>query len=140
MPRVERYTKVTFEPPSSSNAEHLLLSGIEAYIQERLDAVLRSRLVTPGTVEVESEPAPSLQSEALVSPTERQISSHHQRLELPRPGAQSAGPFEPAEAASTIAESIEAYLKDVEPPQREPKTYEEYRNVLHRSIPTRSTK
>ena len=61
VPRVERYTKVTFEPPSSSNAEHLLLSGIEAYIQERLDAVLRSRLVTPGTVEVESEPAPSPQ-------------------------------------------------------------------------------
>ena len=31
----------------------------------------------------------------------------------------------------TIAKVIDTYLKDVEPPQREPKTYEEYRLVLH---------
>ena len=32
----------------------------------------------------------------------------------------------------TVAEAIDSYLKDVEPPQREFKTYEEYRNVLYR--------
>jgi hypothetical protein len=32
----------------------------------------------------------------------------------------------------TITAAIEAYLKDVEPPQREPKTYEKYRATLHR--------
>ncbi len=32
----------------------------------------------------------------------------------------------------SIAQSIESYLKDVEPPQRELKTYQEYRAVLYR--------
>jgi integrase/recombinase XerD len=129
--RPVRCTKVTLEPPSSLNAERLLLSGIEAYIQQRVDAVLRSRLAPAGAAQVESDPAPSPLPEALLSPAEPQNPPHHRKLELSRP-AQSEGPAEPADAAGTIAESIDAYLKDVEPPQREPKTYEEYRNVLYR--------
>src|SRR5579859_290352 len=31
-----------------------------------------------------------------------------------------------------LAEAIDAFLKDIEPPQREPKTYHEYRSVLYR--------
>ena len=125
--RTGHYPNASIEPPSKRNTEHLLLTGIEAYIEERVDAVLRSRLATAGTVEVESEPAPPRLPEILSSPAGRGLSRNHQ---LSRP-AQSAGPAESREAG-TIAESIEAYLKDVEPPQREPKTYEEYRNVLHR--------
>jgi len=37
----------------------------------------------------------------------------------------------PQEDVDTIKKAIDTYLKDVEPPQREPKTYEEYRLVLY---------
>jgi integrase len=131
LPTQERCAKVTLEPPSSANAERLLLSGIEAYVQERVDAVLRSRLMSVGVGEAVSDAAPTPQPKSLSSPSEPQNPPHHRMLELSRP-AQSAGPAESAEAGDTIAEAIDAYLKDVEPPQREPKTYEEYRNVLFR--------
>jgi integrase len=130
-PTLERYAKVTLESPSSSNAERLLLSGIEAYIQERVDAVLRSRLTSAGAGDAEWLGAPSPQPESISLSAEPLNPLHDRMLELSDP-AQSAGHTESGEAGGTIAESIAAYLKDVEPPQREPKTYEEYRNVLYR--------
>jgi hypothetical protein len=36
------------------------------------------------------------------------------------------------ESKTLVAQAIDSYLKDVEPPQREPKTYEEYRSTLYR--------
>lgn len=54
MPGAEHYAKATPECALSSNAERLLLSGIEAFVQERVEAVLRSRLATASPVEVES--------------------------------------------------------------------------------------
>jgi integrase/recombinase XerD len=40
-------------------------------------------------------------------------------------------PTPPSASSLTIPVSINAFLKDIEPPQREWKTYEEYRNVLY---------
>jgi integrase/recombinase XerD len=56
---------------------------------------------------------------------------------IPRQSGREGGPAGTPPGASaredvdTIAKAIETYLKDVEPPQREPKTYEEYKLVLH---------
>ncbi|HUA97139.1 MAG TPA: site-specific integrase [Terracidiphilus sp.] len=131
VPRAERCAGVTIEPATNSNAARFLLSGIEAYIKERVEAALRSRLATAGASEVEPETAPPLQPELLPPPPEGYASSHFQKLELSRP-PESNGTADSREDAGTIAQSIDTYLKDVEPPQREPKTYEEYRNVLNR--------
>jgi len=131
VPRARGYGGVTVEPPSNSDARRLLLTGIEAYIQERVEAALRSRLATAGTIEGESETGPSPQTELLLPPAEGYAPSHYRRPELSRPPESIGTADSPADAA-TIAQSIDAYLKDVEPPQREPKTYEEYRNVLYR--------
>lgn len=131
LPNAERYSGVTIEPPSTSNAARLLLTGIEAYIQERVEAALRARLTAAGAIEEESEAAPAQQPELLSSPSEGHAPSYRRKLELTRP-AESSDPTDSQKAAGTIAQSIDAYLKDVEPPQREPKTYEEYRNVLYR--------
>jgi hypothetical protein len=125
VPRARGYGGVTVEPPSNSDARRLLLTGIEAYIQERVEAALRSRLATAGTIEGESETALCPQTEFLPRPAEGYAPSHHRRLELSRPPESNGTADSPADAA-TIAQSIDAYLKDVEPPQREPKTYEEY--------------
>jgi integrase len=84
-----------------------------------------------GAIEEESALALLPQPEHLASSTAQQAPSHHRILEWSRP-AETMEPAGSPAAAGTITESIEGYLKDVEPPQREPKTYEEYRNVLHR--------
>jgi hypothetical protein len=120
--RAEHYAKVTIQPPSNPGAERLLLTGIEAYIRERVDAVLQFRLATAGAVDRESEPVSPAQRERLLSSAAQQAPSHHRKLEFARP-AESKGPADSAEAAGTIAESVEAYLNDVEPPQRERETY-----------------
>jgi integrase/recombinase XerD len=129
--RAEHYEKVTIESPSNSNAERLLITGIEAYIQERIETALRSRLATTEAPQGEPPLAPTPQPRQLAPPAEPQANSYHRRAELPSP-AQSVDPGHSPDAAGTIAESVKSYLKDVEPPQREPKTYEEYRNVLYR--------
>lgn len=47
------------------------------------------------------------------------------------PTAPVTQPISPSHPSATVIGSIDAFLKDVEPPQREWKTYEEYRNVLY---------
>ena len=55
--RAWHYARGTIEAPPNANAERLLLTGIEAYIKERVDAVLRSRLATAGRGEQKSVPS-----------------------------------------------------------------------------------
>ena len=131
VPRARSYGGISVEPPLNSDASRLLLTGIEACIQERVEAALHSRLATTGVIDAEPETPPRAQTELLPPPREGYAPSHRRRLELSHP-PESNGTSDPPEDAGTIAQSIDAYLKDVEPPQREPKTYEEYRNVLYR--------
>ena len=102
LPRAEQYAKVTLEPPSSSNAERLLLAGIEAYIQDRVDAVLRARLASTGALQAESALASLPPPPQLAPQTEPPAHSHYRKPELPGP-AQSVDPDHSPEAASTIA-------------------------------------
>lgn len=116
--------------PSNSNAERLLLVGIEAYIKERVDAALHSRLsMMSATVDVESRFDSVPQTKLLPALDSDEIQQQN-RSEEARNQPQSGGTG--PENAITIADAIDSYLKDVEPPQREFKTFEEYRNVLHR--------
>lgn len=116
--------------PSNSNAERLLLVGIEAYIKERVDAALYSRLFMMGATEDVESGCDSVPQTRLLTAPASQENQKQNRGEETRNQAHSGGSS--PENEITIAEAIDSYLKDVEPPQREFKTYEEYRNVLYR--------
>ena len=70
--RAWHYARGTIEAPPNANAERLLLTGIEAYIKERVDAVLRSRLATAGRGEQKSVPS-SAQADPLAFSAEQRI-------------------------------------------------------------------
>jgi integrase/recombinase XerD len=128
--RVENGAVVIAALPPSTNAERLLLSGIDAYIRERVDAAVRARLAAMGHSTGQAltvTPEPKL----LAASVNQQNPSQNRSEETPR-HAQADGPTPSSANELTVAEAIERYLKDVEPPQREFKTYEEYRNVLYR--------
>ena len=48
------------------------------------------------------------------------------------PLAQASEPSAPEAKQLSLADAVAAFLKNIEPPQREPKTYDEYRLVLHK--------
>jgi hypothetical protein len=118
-------------PPPDTNAEHLLLAGIEAYVKERVDAVLSARLSTVSVSEGKLALASLVQPKMLTAPTSKE--NHEQnRSEQPPMWTSPDGSNPSPGNKVTIAAAIESYLKDVEPPQREPKTFEKYRATLHR--------
>jgi hypothetical protein len=104
-------------------AAHLIWKGIETYLQELIGAAVRSQLATLGMMPREAPAAP--ESGSTIEP------QGSTKQPDPEPEFSLASLQPPAPNGKVlIAEAIESYLKDVEPPQREPKTYEEYRLVL----------
>jgi integrase/recombinase XerD len=101
-------------------AANLIWRGLESYLQEFVGAAVRSQLASYGLI---PQPATSA-----IEPIK--VSAPLTAGAAPNPGHQQ--PAEPAtpDGKTSIAEAIDCYLKDVEPPQREPKTYDEYRLVL----------
>jgi integrase/recombinase XerD len=118
--------------PRNTTAERLLLSGIEAYIKERVDAVLRSRLSTVSVPNVGDCALPSLPELKMLTAPVAEENQEQDHSEAARSPATPNGSNPRSKSEMTVAEAIDSYLKDVEPPQREFKTYEEYRNVLYR--------
>jgi integrase len=118
-------------PPSDTNSEHLLLAGIEAYVKERVDAALRARFSTVGVTERE----PALKSpphlKLLATPASQEDHEQNRSEQAPSRRLPNGSDTSPGNEM-TIAAAIEAYLKDLEPPQREAKTYQKYRATLHR--------
>jgi integrase/recombinase XerD len=111
------------EGDSITSAVGLIFRSVESYLQELIKASVRSQLQSLGIPvnATETNPA-SLFPTPNVLPA-RAVSS------------EGAGAREPQIASGSkivIAEAIEDYLKDVKPPQREKKTYEEYRLVLYK--------
>jgi integrase/recombinase XerD len=105
-----------------SKAAGVIFRGFESYLQEIINASVRSHLEALGIApkEIASESA-SLHGDA----------SAHPSTEGARPDPTASGYLPPPETGQMlISKAIEAYLKDVEPPQREQKTYDEYRLVL----------
>lgn len=111
----------------SSTAAQLLLKGIEAYLQEVVGAAVRSQLASLGMNPDEGTlESPSVQHRLTASSSEEVPAQEGPAV------AEGSVTAPPASGEITIAAAIESYLKEVEPPQREPKTYEKYRNVLYR--------
>jgi integrase/recombinase XerD len=106
-------------------AAHLIWKGIETYLQELIGAAVRSQLATLGMMPREAPAVP--QSGSTIEPQ----GSTQQPEPEPEFSLASLPPPAP-NGKVLIAEAIESYLKDVEPPQREPKTYDEYRLVLEK--------
>src|SRR5271156_4996883 len=129
--RVETGAVIIAAQPPNTNAERLLLTGIDAFIRERVDAAVRARLAAMGLPTGEATLAATPEPKLLAASVEQENPSQNRSEETPRP-AQADGPAASTGNEITVAEAIETYLKDVEPPQREFKTYEEYRNVLYR--------
>jgi len=95
----------------------LMWRGIESYLQEIIGAAVRSQLASCGFL---SQPAsPTSEPLEVRAPSPPPITQEGTRSPSPKTGV-------------PIAEAIESYLKDVKPPQREPKTYNEYRLVLYK--------
>jgi hypothetical protein len=115
--------RLRIEIDGITSAAGLIFRSIESYLQELIKASVRSQLQSLGIT---------------VNPTETSPASS-----VPIPGILTVGPV-PSEGAGPaerqiqsnrkngIAEAIEAYLKDIKPPQREQKTYDEYRLVLYK--------
>jgi integrase/recombinase XerD len=97
-----------------------------------VDAALLRAHVAPvgaanGEATLTSQPQPKMLAAPAAQESEGQIRSQPAPNRTLRGGSNS-----PSENELTIAAAIETYLKDVEPPQREPKTYEKYRSTLDR--------
>jgi|SRR5581483_1482139 len=107
----------TVSPPIEIPAVNLVWKGIESFVQQIIGAAVRSELqnlgLVPSLAIAATEPAPA--SEATIRASEPPT---------PTPATPNSGIL--------IAEAIESYLKDVKPPQREKKTYDEYLLVLYK--------
>jgi len=103
-------------PQSDLPAAHLIWRGLESYLQELIEAAVRSQLASLGLMPQVPTPheLPSITSTPVPASVDK----------LPTPATPRQG--------TLIGSAIDTYLKDVEPPQREQKTYDEYRLVLHR--------
>jgi integrase/recombinase XerD len=88
-----------------------------SYLQEIIGAAVRSQLASFGLTPQLT--IPSSQPVAVSAPS-------------PDPAEQERSQPASSKPGTLLAEAIASYLKDVEPPQREPKTYDEYRLVLHK--------
>lgn len=108
---------------SITNAAGLIFRSVESYLHEFIKASVRSQLQSLGiTVNAtESNPASLLPIPHTVTadavPTEGAVTGERQIH---------------SSSKTIIAEAIEAHLKDIKPPQREQKTYDEYRLVLYK--------
>lgn len=116
---------ITMEAPKIGNAAELILRGVDAYLQGVINAAVHSRLAALGLPTGTTAELPT--SSNLPEP-------HYQLPKVPFTSATqpAQNPDTPKNGEKLIRDAIESYLKNVEPPQREPKTYEEYRLVLYK--------
>ena len=108
-------------------AAHLVWKGIEAYVQEMIGAAVRSQLASLGTIPRDAPATGEPRTTGEAAPASNSNSNAQAQNELPF----SSPPPSP-NGKVLLAQAIESYLKDVEPPQREQKTYDEYRLVLYK--------
>jgi integrase/recombinase XerD len=113
--------------PNSANpslAANFILQGIEHYLREMISSVVRAELTSLGlkSGELPAQIAASAPPAVEIAPADGDASRSAARTS-------EAGS---SDGKISIPQAIESYLKDVEPPQREPKTYDEYRLVLYR--------
>lgn len=108
---------------SITSAAGLIFRSIESYLHQAINASVRSQLQSLGIPvnATETQPAP------LLRVPDVQVAG---AVLSERGGAGERETH--SNGKIVIAEAIEAYLKDIKPPQREQKTYDEYRLVLYK--------
>ena len=111
------------EIDSITSAAGLIFRSVESYLQELIKASVRSQLQSLGiTVNAtETNPTSSLPIPSVLTAGA-----------VPGDGTGRTEWQTQSNRGIAIAEAIEAYLKDIKPPQREQKTYDEYRLVLYK--------
>lgn len=115
-----QFPPVTTLPNLEMPAVHLIWRGIESYLQELIADAVHSQLMNSGLMTQVAFPN--------CEPTKLNVSAPNE------PSPKEAKPVvsPPPSSGTSISDAIDSYLKDVEPPQREPKTYDEYRLVLYK--------
>lgn len=101
-----------------------IFQAIELYIQQAVHRALASQ--TPGpALQVSADPERH-------RPQPGPEQSNCDRAEIPRhqAGHPNHVDEQPETKKTLIAQAVESYLRDLEPPQREPKTYDAYRATL----------
>ena len=125
-----RFPTVTSVPNLELPAAHLIWRGIESYFQEIIANAVRSELANLGFANF------GFANSGLMPQTAIPVSEAMQATAAPATSepqlAKPIAPVESSKGRTPIASAIESYLKDVEPPQREQKTYDEYRLVLYK--------
>lgn len=103
------------------------LQGLESCLHNFIGSAVRSHLAALGMPsETTMETCLALNSKSL--DCQVQDLGEQKRAQA----SDDTGTSQQADSKILIAEAIESYLKDVEPPQREQKTYDEYRLVLYK--------
>src|SRR5579884_2885795 len=100
-----------------TSAASLIWKGIESYFQQIIGAAVRSELQGLGLVPQppSTQIKPAILNQAAICPNQQETRKSTS-----------------ANGGVLIADAIDSYLKDVEPPQREQKTYDEYLLVLYK--------
>jgi integrase/recombinase XerD len=115
-----QFPPVTTLPNLEMPAVQLIWRGIESYLQELIANAVRSQLMNSGLITRAAIPIDGTTKASAIA--QKGPPSNDAKPVVPPP----------PNSGTLIAEAIDSYLKDVEPPQREPKTYDEYRLVLYR--------
>lgn len=105
---------------------HAIYAAFGAFLQEALRTTMRMQ-APPSEENGRMMPFAFLpDTQALCAPGAMPV-----QIDEQKPDENKDAPESTTEAQPTIAESIDAFLKNIEPPQREPKTYKKYRFTLY---------
>jgi len=110
-------------PAHPTAVAHLVFQAIESYIQH----VARTAVAAPTKLPTIGEDSNHQQLPA--EPV--RIDGHSSQTARMQPPPQREAKNELATRKTTVAHAVESYLRDIEPPQREEKTYKSYRSTLH---------
>jgi integrase len=113
------------DPKKVTGAARIILQGIESYLQGLIGAAVQSQLAALG-----ANGATAAMSWAQVTAPPAELPQ--QSLSPNAESFDARTPNQATKSRNPIATAIQSFLKDIEPPQREPKTYSKYRLVLHK--------
>ncbi|MGE5112803.1 MAG: tyrosine-type recombinase/integrase [Acidobacteriaceae bacterium] len=107
----------------SGPAAPYLLEAVERYLRKAIHSAVRSQLEALGFKLTGADRQASAAA-AIRLPQHLETTQNPESAPAPAEAQRSNG-------KTLLSAAIKSYLKDVEPPQREPKTYDEYRLVLY---------
>ncbi|HEY6305606.1 MAG TPA: site-specific integrase [Candidatus Angelobacter sp.] len=111
-------------PAQATSGTHFILQAIETYIQRVVRSAVASQLSAPAL-----DPPPT---DEPFAPELQAVNGHTSQPIGIRSGVPDSDVTRSLESKKTpIVQAVESYLRDIEPPQREQKTYNKYRSTLY---------